>query len=121
MTPYDQHSIDPHTPGVKLDADKIQAGLLLDFSRALKAVAEVGTFGAKKYTREGWRHVPNSIERYTDAMCRHLIDEKISPTDAESGLHHAAHMAWNALARLELMLSEAQAQAAGQQPKDYIE
>ena len=91
-----------HEPGAKLDQGKILAAVLGDFSRALTAVAEVGTMGAKKYTRGGWQSVDNGIERYTDALWRHLLKERQTPLDDESGLKHAAHMAWNALARLEL-------------------
>jgi hypothetical protein len=94
----------PSDPGAKLDANKTQTGILADFSMALNAVAEVGTFGANKYSRGGWQHVLNGIERYNDAMWRHLLAESRHEFDSDSGLRHAAHMAWNALARLELIL-----------------
>jgi hypothetical protein len=48
--------------------------------------------------------VERGIDRYTDAMLRHALAEGIEEFDTESGLKHAAHTAWNALARLELML-----------------
>lgn len=102
----DPNGTDPHAPGAKLDAGKAMAGILADFARALTAVAEVGTFGAKKYSRGGWQAVPNGAERYTDAMWRHLLKEAYEPVDSDSGLAHDAHMAWNALARLELRLRE---------------
>ena len=60
-----------------------QAGVLKDFSLALLAVAEVGTFGANKYTRGGWQSVPNGIERYEDAFWRHLLQERHDPTDTD--------------------------------------
>lgn len=93
-------------PGVKHDQGKPRVGLVLgSFPRALLSVAEVGTFGAKKYTDDGWLHVPDAHARYTDAMLRHWLAEAAgAETDPESGLAHAAHMAWGALARLELML-----------------
>lgn len=100
----DPNGIDPHTPGAKCDAGKTLGGLLGDFSLALTAVAEVGTYGANKYTRGGWQQVPDGEQRYTDALWRHLLAEQQQPLDGESGLSHAAHMAWNALARLELEL-----------------
>jgi hypothetical protein len=100
----DPYGIDQHELGAKLDSGKIKAGLLVDFSNALLAVAEVGTFGANKYTRGGWQHVLNGPERYTDAMLRHLLKEPNEPNDPDSDLKHASHLAWNALARLELML-----------------
>ncbi len=102
----DPNGINQHAPGAKLDAGKPMAGVLGDFGLALMAVAEVGTFGANKYTRGGWQSVPNGIERYTDAAWRHLLKEPLEPLDDDSGLSHAAHMAWNALARLELQLRE---------------
>jgi hypothetical protein len=40
-------------------------------------------------------------------MGRHLIEEAVGHVhDKDSGLLVAAHTAWNALARLELMLKE---------------
>lgn len=103
----DPHKVDPHSPGAKLDAGKPRVGLVLKgFSRALMAVAEVGTFGANKYTEDGWLEVPNGVARYTDAMGRHLLQEDLGPRDADSGCLHAAQVCWNSLARLELMLRE---------------
>jgi hypothetical protein len=101
-----------HDAGAKLDKGKPRAGLvLLGFARALKAVTEVGTFGAAKYSDNGWKQVPAGIDRYTDAMLRHLLAEGAGDVlDEDSGLLHAAHSAWNALARLELMLNNATVQ-----------
>jgi hypothetical protein len=108
MTPeHDPTGRQPHDPGAKLDAGKLRTGLVvMGFSRALAAVAAVGTYGARKYRPNGWRTVPEGQARYTDAMFRHLLEEAESPDDDESGLPHAAHTAWNALARLELMLQD---------------
>ncbi len=92
---------------VKYDQGKPRAALVLgDFSRALLAVSEVGTFGANKYTDHGWLEVPDGLSRYSDALIRHLLYEAVESHDKESNLLHAAHAAWNALARLELMLKE---------------
>ena len=97
-----------HSPGSKLDSGKPRLGLvLMDFSRAVRAVSEVGTYGAQKYTDHGWISVPDGVSRYTDAMLRHLLAEgKGEIHDPESGLMHAAQVAWNALARLDLQLRE---------------
>lgn len=91
---------------VKYDAGRMRPSLvLLSMSRALQSVSEVATFGANKYTDDGWREVPDGVRRYTDAMLRHLLAEASGEVnDPESGLPHAAHIAWNALARLDLML-----------------
>lgn len=103
----DPNGLAPHEPGAKLDAGKVQAGLLLDFGRALTEVAHVATYGAKKYSKRGWTRVPDGVERYTDALMRHLLLEDTGDgCDPESELLHASHAAWNALARLELMLRE---------------
>ena len=94
--------------GVKLDKGKNRMSLVFNgFSHALWQVAEVGTFGANKYTDNGWQSVENPQERYTNALLRHLFKfyngEQI---DEESGLSHLAHLAWNALAILELNKNE---------------
>lgn len=102
----DPSGMPPHNPGAKLDAGKPLAGVIGDFGLALLAVAEIGTFGAKKYTRGGWQSVPDGITRYSDAMWRHLLKESQESHDPDSGLTHQAHAAWNALARLELALRE---------------
>jgi len=100
----------PHSPGAKLDAGKRRDGLvLLAFSRALAEVSKVGTYGATKYTDNGWTEVPNGVNRYTDAMLRHMIAEGSGEhSDKDTGLLHAAHAAWNALARLDLMIRESE-------------
>lgn len=97
---------DPHQPGAKLDAGKVEMGLILNgMPRALLQVARVATYGANKYTRDGWMSVPDGPRRYTDAMYRHLNAEARGEIhDADTQLEHAAHAAWNALARLELLL-----------------
>lgn len=94
--------------GLKYDQGKPRLGLVFNgFSKALTEVGKVGTFGAEKYTPNGWVSVPNAQERYTDAMYRHLMSEQSGELwDKESNLFHAAHAAWNALARLELLLRE---------------
>ena len=90
--------------GMKFDAGKPMAGLMAtDFANALLAVSEVTTFGAKKYAPRSWSTVPAAADRYRDALYRHLLAAAAGEkTDQESGLPHAAHAAWNALALLEL-------------------
>lgn len=95
--------------GAKLDAGKNRLGLVaFGFARALQEVGKVGTYGATKYSPNGWMEVPDGEARYTDAMLRHLMKEaEGEEIDAESGLVHAAQVAWNSLARLELKLRAA--------------
>jgi hypothetical protein len=97
------------TGAVKYDGGKpcVWRGVVSYFPRALKAVAEISTFGAKKYAWNGWEDVDEGIERYSDAMARHFLYEAMGEEkDPDSGLSHAAHAAWGALARLELILRE---------------
>lgn len=98
-----------HEMGAKLDADKspVRRGLLEYFPRACLAIAKVSVFGAKKYAWHGWKFVPDGINRYGDAQLRHICKAIIEgEIDVDSGQLHAAHEAWNALARLELILLE---------------
>jgi hypothetical protein len=96
---------DQHEAGAKMDAGKPDTSLLLMFSTALLAVAEVATVGARKYSRGGWRKVARGEERYTAALLRHLFAEEHEDYDADTGLLHAAQVAWNALARLVFILA----------------
>ena len=99
---------DPHEPGAKLDEGKLMADLVLgDFAPALVEVIKVGTFGAKKYSAHGWLQVQNGLDRYSDAMLRHYLAEKQGERlDPQTSLLHSAHLAWNALARLVILLRE---------------
>lgn len=107
----DPHGTNPHTPGAKLDAGKVQVALIFDqMPRALRAVAEVATFGAAKYTPGGWLQVPDGIARYRNAGDRHRLARAAEPTDPDSKLLHLAHEAWNRLAELELYLQQEGAQ-----------
>lgn len=93
MEEQDPYGIEQHAPGSKLDAGKVLAGVLEDFSLALLEVAKVGTFGANKYSRGGWQSVPDGITRYADAKWRHLLKGRFEDLDSDSGLLHAAHEA----------------------------
>ena len=95
-----------HEAGAKMDSGKVRMDLLVDgFPRALKAIAEVATYGANKYTDNGWIDVPEGDKRYKAAMYRHFNSAAMGEImDSESGLLHLAHGAWGALAVLELYL-----------------
>lgn len=79
-----------HYNQAKHDSEKPRYDLLPPI--AIDRMAQVMTFGAKKYKPEGWRTVPDAIQRYQAALLRHsfamLRGEVI---DSESGLPHAAH------------------------------
>jgi len=101
----DPDGIDQHQAGAKLDSHKPKVDLMLSgFSRALLAVAEVTTYGATKYSINGWQEVKDPIARYSQAKARHMMQGYTETYDQESSLHHAAHEAWNALAVLEFII-----------------
>ena len=102
----DPNGLAPSAPGAKLDAGKPRASLLKQFGLALLEVAKVATGGAAKYSAGGWQFVEDGIERYDNAKWRHALTEHYQPIDPDFGLLHAAHEAWDALAKLELMCRE---------------
>jgi hypothetical protein len=104
----DPHGIAAGQPGAKLDAGKIPVvrGALHYFPRAISAVAELSAIGARKYSWKGWATVADGINRYGDALGRHelRIEDDFSRRDPDTGVLEATAVAWNALARLELIL-----------------
>lgn len=106
-----------HEKGAKLDLGKspVFDGVLQYFPRALKKVADLSLWGATRYSWEGWRSVPDGFRRYSNALGRHILNEKIEglyDLDAANDpkhpakILHATQVAWNALARLELLVEE---------------
>lgn len=108
----DPYGKDAKTGGSKLDAGKpaVWRGLIDYFPRACTAVATISTKGAEKYSWKGWETVPNGEARYADALMRHLLAESVEglydvgPKGLGPDVLHASQVAWNALARLELIL-----------------
>lgn len=108
----DPNGRDAKAGGSKLDAGKpaVWRGLLDYFPRACIAVADVSTRGAQKYSWKGWETVPDGEARYADALARHILAESTEglydagPKGLGKDVLHASQVAWNALARLELLL-----------------
>ena len=104
----DPNGFEAGTPGAKLDAGKVSVtrGCLHYFPRALTAVAELSVYGAKKYSWKGWESGPDGINRYADALGRHelAIEGDYTRRDNDTGVLEATAVAWNALARFELVL-----------------
>lgn len=120
MTEFDPNGKSAKDSGSKLDAGKNRVGLVLGgFADALWEVGRVGTFGANKYTDNGWMTVENGEARYDDAMFRHWLKMRQGEViDDESGMYHAAQVAWNALAHLSLMLRRVKKEQDDQQPSN---
>lgn len=93
---------------------KIRMDLVMqDMPRAIEALARVMTWALdeKGYKESDWLHVPDAIDKYSGGMHRHDNKEKRGQEfDDESGLEHAIHTAWNAMARVELILRKKEAQ-----------
>ena len=64
----------------------------------IELIVEVYDFGARKYAPETWKQLER---RYKAALLRHLGEhDKGNLRDDESGLLHAQHLCWNAIAML---------------------
>jgi len=110
MFEKDPDGLSTTQPGAKLDAGKIDVtrGCLHYFPRALVAVAELSQVGAKKYSWKGWETVADGINRYGAALGRHelRIEGDYQRRDPDTSVLESVAVAWNALARLELILRE---------------
>jgi hypothetical protein len=70
----------------------------------LPDVIEVGTYGARKYDRDNWLHVEGGVDRYYEAVGRHVRDVMLGDwCDEESGCVNLGHIAWGILAGAELV------------------
>src|SRR5690606_25306284 len=85
--------------GRKDDAGKLRWGLLRkSLVVCLEAVIRVLMFGAKKYGDENWQRVENPKVRYRGALDRHLAEVVQGVmVDPDTGEHHYAHVATNAV------------------------
>lgn len=98
----------------KFDAGKapVWQGFIDYFPNAMLAVAWTSEYGFRKYGEwGGWRKLPNAIRRYFDGNARHNVLNSLEVyDDGDSGLAHAAQDAWNAMAKLELLIREGNVQ-----------
>lgn len=98
--------------GIKYDSGKAKIGeMLVSFKRSLLEVCKVYEFGFNKYGKDNFKNVEKGYTRYTNAMIRHLLKEDSEVYDEETELLHASHCAWNALARLEMLLKQREPEA----------
>lgn len=95
--------------GKKYDSNKPMTGTVLRvFPQAMNAIGACIRFGTTKYPDpNNWKKNTNALVRYNDSLVRHLTKHFLGKElDEETGLLHLAHVAWNALAILELYLME---------------
>ena len=108
--------MEKNNEGIKFDEGKPRvAEMVIDFDDAMLELSKVWAFGADKYDKSNWKFVENGKDRYTNALLRHLIAEGTNQYDDESRMLHAAHVAWNALARLWFIIK------GKVKPREYIE
>ena len=92
----------------------IAGGVVNRFPRSMHMLAIVSQTGAKKHGVDTgdmtYLDIPGAYATYTDAMVRHVVDEELEgPVNhKDGGLLHPAQVAWNALARLEVFLKNAE-------------
>lgn len=92
----DPTGLGQHEKGAKMDGGKLRWHLLP--LSTIEGVVRIMTFGAEKYTEDGWKDVPQAKERYFSAMMRHwLAIQKGETTDPESGMPHYYHFLCNAV------------------------
>jgi len=93
--------------GLKFDNSKPMPGAMVKiFPDALMEVGKCIEYGTHKYPEvDNWKKVENAEQRYLDALMRHLLKHhRGDREDDESHLLHLSHVAWNALAILQLYL-----------------
>lgn len=94
--------------GPKFDTGKLRYSLVPPV--AVKALAEVLTFGAHKYAPNSWQHVDRAPERYLDALMRHIEAYRSGELlDPESGLPHLSHALCNTAFLLHFQLKDSNA------------
>lgn len=96
----------------------IAVGVLQLFPRSMSILALLSKAGADKYgttvSTIRFLDTPSGYDLHTDALVRHIVDEKLEgPVNhKDGGALHAAQAAWNALARLEIFLYQAEKPAS---------
>ena len=89
-TPWKWREAAAQPKGTKHDTDKPDYSLL-PFA-ALDELVKVLTYGAKKYSRDNWRAVPDFKHRYLAAALRHIgAHARGEEKDPETGYLHLAH------------------------------
>lgn len=104
----EQQSFDPSGEGRKNGKVRVEL-FLAGMPNAVMEIGKVMTWAleGKGYKEGDFLHVPDAATKYRGAMYRHDLKELMGQeTDDESGLLHAVHTAWNAMARLEVILRE---------------
>ena len=95
----------------KYDKAPIMSGCVNRFPRAIKYIAEISQWGAQKHqvslSARGFLKISDAENVYRDAMGRHIVEEQIfgKHNEDDNSFLHVGQVAWNALAVLEVVLS----------------
>lgn len=79
----DPNGLNSSDPGAKNDSGKDNWSLLP--LEVIRGVVRVMTKGAAKYSPNGWKEVPNAIDRYHSAMMRHWVKMSIEKEYIDNG------------------------------------
>ena len=80
--------------GLKFDKGKLRYDLVPP--HAIKAIADILTYGADKYAPNSWQTVDDGEARYTAAMMRHFEAYRAGEElDPETGKSHLSHCLCN--------------------------
>ncbi len=96
------------TEGVKYNSNKPKLSMLfIQFPDALKAIVKCSEYGHEKYKEFdkdflNFKKVEGGSKAFADSGLRHRIEKGLD----ESGLPHQYHVAWNALAELQMWIEE---------------
>ncbi len=96
------------TEGVKYNDNKPKLSMLFtQFPDALKAVVKCSEYGHEKYKEFdkdflNFKKVEGGSRAFADSGLRHRTEKGLD----ESGLPHQYHVAWNALAELQMWIEE---------------
>lgn len=92
----EREGIDDSKVGVRFNTGKARWDLLPEDS--LAELVQVYTMGAEKYADRNWEKGLSMTGCFASMMRHAWAWMRGENTDPESGLHHMAHVAWNALA-----------------------
>ena len=86
--------------GLKNDSEKLRYELIPP--KAIRELAKVLTYGAKKYAPNNWKKVRPFKSRYTGALLRHIeLWRNGEKLDSESELSHLSHVLCNIVFLIE--------------------
>lgn len=92
----EREGIEDSKVGMRFNAGKARWDLLPEDS--LAELVQVYTMGAEKYAARNWERGLSMTGCFASMMRHAWAWMRGENTDPESGLHHMAHVAWNALA-----------------------